>query len=373
MKMEVTPGARPDSAVVYALLSGNESALWAMDGYDAAATVLLNRPLPPSTANVTTTSFAIRNSVLYVLTSDGIVTREPLTAAGLPSSGGGHSSSFNLTQLVYAARCQVSLALARPLNSSMPSRAVTRSSRVCSLFLDPPPRDDSSQTCGNRTTVRAMGEMSSITVDSQGTAYIFSGPRGGSGGTGMNVLYAVNASHSVVGDIRSSGTDPSGSITQQGWYGLRSMATWVDESSNKEYLIVLESGGPGRYMQYCLGLANDTKRCVNCARITEIWNNIESGSNSGWIYDPKTSDYGWVVKYRQWPRCSAGSNHGECDGSGRRLDRVLHRMCRHRARVDESRYSHPIKGGNLNRSMISFYENRVLHPSPFHLCKEHLH
>ena len=86
MKMEVTPGARPDSAVVYALLSGNESALWAMDGYDAAATVLLNRPLPPSTANVTTTSFAIRNSVLYVLTSDGIVTREPLTAAGLPSS-----------------------------------------------------------------------------------------------------------------------------------------------------------------------------------------------------------------------------------------------------------------------------------------------
>lgn len=161
-----------------------------------------------------------------------------------------------------------------------------------------------------------MGEMSSITVDSQGTAYIFSGPSGGSGGTGMNVLYAVNASHSVVGDIRSSGTDPSGTITQQGWYGLRSMATWVDESSNKEYLIVLESGGPGRYMQYDLGLANDTKRCVNCARITEIWNNIESGSNSGWIYDPKTSDYGWVVKYRQWPRCSAGSNHGECDGSG---------------------------------------------------------
>ena len=137
MKMEVTPGAKPDSAVVYALLSGNESALWAMDGYDAAATVLLNRPLPPSTANVTTTSFAIRNSVLYVLTSDGIVTREPLTAAGLPSSGG-HSSSFNLTQLVYAASCQVSLALARPLNSSMPSRAVLRSSRVCSLFFDSP-------------------------------------------------------------------------------------------------------------------------------------------------------------------------------------------------------------------------------------------
>ena len=29
----------------------------------------------------------------------------------------------------------------------------------------------------------------------------------------------------------------------------------------------------------------------------EIWNNIESGSNSGWIYDPKSSDFGWVVKY----------------------------------------------------------------------------
>jgi hypothetical protein len=139
VKMEVTPGAKPDTAVVYALLSGNESALWAMDGYDAAATLLLNRPLSPSTANVTTTSFAIRNSVLYVLTSDGIVTREPLTAAGLPSSGGS-ASSFNLTQLVYAASCQVSLAQARPVNSSMPSRAVPRSSLSTLCFLTTPRR-----------------------------------------------------------------------------------------------------------------------------------------------------------------------------------------------------------------------------------------
>ena len=125
-----------------------------------------------------------------------------------------------------------------------------------------------------------MGELSSMTVDSQGTAYVFSGPSGDSVGTGMNVLYAVNASNSVVADIRSSGKDPSGPITQKGFYGLRSMATWVDESSNKEYLIVLEAGGPGRYMQYYLGMANDTDRNLNSARITEIWNNIESGSNS---------------------------------------------------------------------------------------------
>jgi hypothetical protein len=107
--MEVTPGAKPDSAVVYALLSGNESALWAMDGYDSKATLLYKRSLPPSTANVTTTSFAIRNSVLYVLTSDGIVTRETLTAAGVPGKSSGGSSSFNLTHLVHSATCQVSL------------------------------------------------------------------------------------------------------------------------------------------------------------------------------------------------------------------------------------------------------------------------
>ena len=121
-----------------------------------------------------------------------------------------------------------------------------------------------------------MGEMSSITVDSQGTAYIYSGSSGDSVGTGMNVLYAVNSSNSVVADIRSGGKNPSGPISQKDWYGLRSMATWVDESSNKEYLIVLEAGGPGRYMQYLLGMANDTNRCLNCARITEIWKGCRS-------------------------------------------------------------------------------------------------
>ena len=92
---------------MYALVSGNESALWAMDGYDSKATLLYKRSLPPSTANVTTTSFAIRNSVLYVLTSDGIVTREALSTAGIPGKSSGSRSSFNLTQLVHAATCQV--------------------------------------------------------------------------------------------------------------------------------------------------------------------------------------------------------------------------------------------------------------------------
>ena len=285
--MEVTPGAKPDSAVVYALLTGNESALWAMDGYDPKAPVLYKRALAPANANVTTTSFAIRDSVLYMLTSDGIVTREKLTPAGLPGGGssGTPTSRFNLTALVYAAGCQ---------------------------------------NCGNRTTVKNMGEISLLTVDSQGTVYVFSGPSGAtrSGGYssgGKNVLFAVNSSDTIVGDMRSSGSDPSGPIKQTGWYGLRSMATWLDEATQKEYLIILESGGPGRYMQFELGLTNDTSRCFNCAQVDEIWNNIEAGSNSGWVYDPASADYGWVVKYRHWPRCGASArngNNGECDGSG---------------------------------------------------------
>ena len=290
LKMEATPGAKPDSAIVYALISGNESELVAMDGYDAAATVLYRRKLQAATANVSTTSFAIRNSVLYVLTSDGIVTREKLTA-GLPTDTdmvGDTTSSFNLTALVYSASCQ---------------------------------------SCGNKTTVKNMGEMSMVTVDSQGTAYVFSGSAGvsrsgGYGGRnsgGKNVLFAVNSSNILVGDMRSSGSDPNGPISQKGFYGLRSMATWVDESTNEESLIILESGGPGRYLQYGLGLSNDTKRCFNCAKVSEIWNNIESGSNSGWVYDPKSANYGWVVKYRHWPRCGVNAksgNTGECDGSG---------------------------------------------------------
>ena len=75
LKMEATPGAQPGSAVIYTLVSGNDSALWAMDGYDPTAKLLWHRGLPLITANTTVTSFAIRNSVLYTLTSDGIVTR----------------------------------------------------------------------------------------------------------------------------------------------------------------------------------------------------------------------------------------------------------------------------------------------------------
>ena len=52
--------------------------------------------------------------------------------------------------------------------------------------------------------------------------------------------------------------------------------------------------------------------------MNEVWNNIESGSNNGWIYDPKSSDYGWVVKARAAVRCGANNhgNTGECDQSG---------------------------------------------------------
>ena len=183
LKMEATPGAQPGSAVIYTLVSGNDSALWAMDGYDPTAKLLWHRGLPLITANTTVTSFAIRNSVLYTLTSDGIVTREPMSSAGIPHAAtgaaaaaeeagaeaeeeeegpgeDGGSSAFNLTELVYHASCQ---------------------------------------ECGNRTTVSNMGTMAVLTVDSLGTAYVFSGAGG------KNTLFAVNASDGLVGGMRSAG------------------------------------------------------------------------------------------------------------------------------------------------------------------------
>lgn len=53
--------------------------------------------------------------------------------------------------------------------------------------------------------------------------------------------------------------------------------------------------------------------------MNEVWNNIESGANSGWIYDPATSDYGWVVKRRNnMPECGGAKNMGpgNCESSG---------------------------------------------------------
>ena len=284
VKMEATPGAAAGSAVVYTLISGNASALWAMDGYDPTAKMLWSRKLPASTANTTVTSFAIRNSVLYTLTSGGIVTREPLTPAGIPpvaataaTAAAGGTSSFNLTELVYHASCQ---------------------------------------ECGNRTTVQNMGEMAVLTVDSQGTAYVFSGQNDHGG---KEVLFAVNASDIIVGNMRSAGTDPSGAISQKSFYGIRSLATWVNTSTGHEYMIILEANGPGRYFQFGLGLTNATSqhRNFNGVQVVEIWNNIESGSNSGWIYDPRDLGYGWVVKYRDVSRCGASKHStGECDQSG---------------------------------------------------------
>ena len=62
---------------------------------------------------------------------------------------------------------------------------------------------------------------------------------------------------------RSAGTDPSGPITRTGFYGIRSVATWVNTSTGREYMIVLEEGGPGRYFQFDLGLANATTPYVH--------------------------------------------------------------------------------------------------------------
>ena len=105
--MEVVPGDAgkhgSNATVVWVLSSllGNGTQLVAYDGYDQAAPVLLTIPLPPTDDNATVSAFTIRNNLMQLLYTDGIVRRVKLVpATGLPTAG--HSGStpvvgFNLT------------------------------------------------------------------------------------------------------------------------------------------------------------------------------------------------------------------------------------------------------------------------------------
>jgi hypothetical protein len=211
-------------------------------------------------ATLKVTSFAIRNSVLYTLTSDGIVTREPLSAAGIPASSATITSRDTTTETVTRMAADVDNGVAKSAKS-------VSSFNLTELVY----RADCRSDCGNKTTVKNMGVLSMLTVDSQGTAYVrdtagfpgvtggtvyvfssmeaitmsfatplmtshntegtayvFSGVSGpnqrtssvpGGESTGRNVLYVVNASDAVVGNIHSLGSDPVGAISQTGFYG----------------------------------------------------------------------------------------------------------------------------------------------------------
>ena len=262
-KMDVTPGTTIDDAVVFALISGNESKLVAHDGYAKDARVLWSRQLPPgpasarnspaagfpSGANGTTawvSSFSIRQSMLYILHSNGMVSREKLAHNGIPvspNSPPASSSGFNLSSLL--------------AHSGNP-----------------------------RFNHAKLGVCSHITVDSRGTALIFC--------EGAHSIFAVNASDVVIGAHQSAGTDPNGPVNQKSFYGVQSMAMTVLNDKHgvpQDQLIVLEQGGPGRYMKFSLGATNRTwdRDCFACAHVDEIWNNIESGSVSPAVSDSQRS------------------------------------------------------------------------------------
>lgn len=252
-KMDVTPGTSTAHTVVYALLSGNESKMVAHDGYAKDARVLWSRQLPPgpatahdspagfpSGANSTTawvSSFAIRHSTLYILHSDGMVSREQLASTGIPVNPmpPPASSGFNLSSL-----------LAHSGNPRF-----------------------------NHTKV---GICSHITVDSRGTALIFC--------EGARSIFAVNASGVIIGAHQSAGIDPNGPVSQKSFYGVQSMAMTILNDKHgvpQDELIVLERGGPGRYMKFQLGATNRTwdQDCFACAHVNEIWNNVRRVARAG--------------------------------------------------------------------------------------------
>ena len=139
----------------------------------------------------------------------------------------------------------------------------------------------------------AIGVVSGpIAVDAAGLVYVSVGQR--------NHLFVVDPkANKLVGTVPVQSSDASGKVGAQP-YGVTAMATWVSPRSGHSKLIILEKGGAGRYIQYDLGNASVPISCPACVTRTvdERWNNLQTGSNTGWVYDPFTTDFGWVCKDR---------------------------------------------------------------------------
>lgn len=118
--LEAVPGKRYSHAagnnatVLWVLTNSdlNGTALVAYDGYNPVAPVLATIPLPPTGDNATVTlvpggasGFAIRNSAIHLLYTDGTLRRLQLDpATGLPvASGSPPALGFNMTAIALAA------------------------------------------------------------------------------------------------------------------------------------------------------------------------------------------------------------------------------------------------------------------------------
>ena len=268
--MEVVPGDTAklgaNATVLWVMiqLAGNTTRLIAYDGYARKAPVLHQILLPP-VENATVSAFVIRQNLIQLLYTDGMVRRLALVpSTGLPAAGaaGVPRPGFNLSAV-----------------ANVPAG-------------------------GNKQLV-FTDITGPITVDHEGNVFVY---------TEQSGIVVVNASLQLAGIIKTQHASDSGQVKQTA-FGVLAMATYVNRNGTSK-LILLEAGGAKRFMQLDLTLAGcgnvssigqaalpapSPPQPGSCkpetAPIDEIWNNIKAfgGVGSGWVYDPNTSAIGWGI------------------------------------------------------------------------------
>ena len=247
--------------VLAATVNSTNVSLTAYDGYARHAPVLHQLSL----ANAA--SMAVRNSMITLLHTDGTVRRLALDqATGLPVAGSSPQLAFNLSQL---------------LNLSAPAAGQT-----------PPP----------------AALWGPVAVDAMGTTFVHVNQH-----QIHEVVAAVNSSNQLLPGSKGlpepqglmSVTNPEGGgrvpVDSHGKamgspFGVRAMTTRVDPGTGRSKLMILEDGGPRRYLQYDMGNASAPSMQPRGRPIDQVWNDIAAGTNTGWVYSPSSRDFAFVMK-----------------------------------------------------------------------------
>ena len=92
----------------------------------------------------------------------------------------------------------------------------------------------------------------------------------------LDTIAAVNTSGLLAGSMKVSAADGGGTVTNTP-YGVVAMATYVAPVTGRTKLILLEKGGPGRYLELDLGnLTTPCHHCIDHARVDQVWQNIST-------------------------------------------------------------------------------------------------
>ena len=257
------PGNGSTPVVLWVLTTSVNStsvSLTAYDGYARDAPVLHQLSL------VNATAMAVRNSLITLLHTDGTVYQLKLDqSTGLPAAGSSPRLAFNLTQL---------------LNLSAPS-----------------PGDIPPAALWGPVAVDAMGttfvhvnqhQIHEVIVAVNSSNQLLPGSRGLPEPHGLMSVTNPETGGRVPVDSHGK---PTGSP-----FGVRAMTSRVDPATRRSKLMILENGGPRRYLQYDMGNASAPSVLPSGRPIDQVWNDIAAGTNSGWIYSPRGRDFAFVMK-----------------------------------------------------------------------------